>query len=99
MNKAISPGSEFSEVGIDISIEPQYFAETAVGPEPNSPASAIQTKSAPLSGSADAKPQPAYPAPAELPTQQGPPGLKFDLNDGTPKVRSKGEQARSYYVF
>src|SRR5215472_16414991 len=33
-------------------------------------------------GSSQAPPKRPYPAPAELPTQQGPKGLRFDFNDG-----------------
>jgi hypothetical protein len=67
MHKAISPGSEFSGIGIDLPIDPQC-------------------------GSADAKPKPTYPDPAELPTQQGAQGLKFDFKDGTRVFCPEGEK-------
>src|ERR1700719_24204 len=82
MNKAISPGSEFTEIGVELPVELQYFGEKAGGPEPVSPAA---------SGSADATPKPAYPAPAALPTQQGPKGLRFDFNDGARVFCPDGE--------
>lgn len=43
--------------------------------------SAVPVKSDAVSSDADA-PKPAYPAAAELPTQVGPKGLRFDFNDG-----------------
>lgn len=92
MNKAISPGSEFTEIGVDLPVELQYFAESAAGPEPVSPAPAAKIAPAPLGGSADAKPKPAYPAPAGVPTQQGPKGLRFDFNDGARVFCPDGEQ-------
>jgi autotransporter strand-loop-strand O-heptosyltransferase len=87
MNKAISPGSEFTEIGNESPVELQYFGASAAQSQPNVPEPITQTppdaKSvSAASASADAKPKPAYPAPAELPTQQGPKGLRFDFNDG-----------------
>jgi len=51
--------------------------------------SAAQSASQP-SGSAPAKR--AYPAPAEMPTQQGPKGIRFDFNDGCRVVLPPSEQ-------
>ncbi len=56
-------------------------------PEPIAPAGPdfITASSAQQSsGSSGTRPAPkrAYPAPAELPTQQGPKGIRFDFNDG-----------------
>ena len=82
MNKAISPGSEFTEVGSKLPVELQYFGDSPAGSEPVSPALTAKTPTEPVTGSADAKPKPAYPAPAGVPTQQGPKGLRFDFNDG-----------------
>ena len=96
MNKAISPGSEFSGIGFDLPIEPQYFVESAAASGSTSSPPAIQILPASATGSADAKPdskpKPAYPAPAELPTQQGPQGLRFDFNDGARVFCPDGEQ-------
>jgi autotransporter strand-loop-strand O-heptosyltransferase len=92
MNKAISPGSEFTEIGVELPVELQYFGDSAAGSEPVAPAPAGKTPPEPATGSADAKPKPAYPAPAELPTQQGPKGLRFDFNDGARVVCPDGEQ-------
>src|ERR1700723_2251300 len=98
MNKAISPGSEFTEVGSELPVELQYFGEKAAGsepaspPEPVSPAPTTQIPPAPATASAEAKPKPAYPAPAALPTQQGPKGLRFDFNDGARVFCPDGEQ-------
>jgi autotransporter strand-loop-strand O-heptosyltransferase len=33
----------------------------------------------------------AYPAPAEVPTQQGPQGIRFDFNDGCRVMLPEGE--------
>lgn len=82
MNKAISRGSEFSGISIDLPVEPKIFVKSAAGSAPTASTPAAQIAPAPSSGSAAAKPKPAYPAPAELPTQQGPQGLRFDFNDG-----------------
>jgi hypothetical protein len=40
------------------------------------------TASATSAADAAAAPKRAYPAPAEVPTQQGPKGIQFDFNDG-----------------
>ena len=98
MNKAISPRSEFTEVGVELPVELQYFGEKSAGPEPASPSEPVSSPPtfppdpATVSGSADAKPKPAYPAPAALPTQQGPKGLRFDFNDGARVFCPDGEQ-------
>jgi len=96
MNKAISPGSELSGIGFDLPIEPQYFVDSAAASGSTSSPPAIQILPASATGSADAKPdskpKPAYPAPAELPTQQGPQGLRFDFNDGARVFCPDGEQ-------
>ena len=92
MNKAISPGSEFTEIGVELPVELQYFVESGVGSEPVSPAPTAKIPPDPATGSAGAKPKSAYPAPAELPTQQGPKGLRFDFNDGARVFCPDGEQ-------
>jgi len=48
--------------------------------EPTPTVAATISSTAPISGSAAVKP--AYPSSPELPTQQGPEGLRFDFNDG-----------------
>jgi hypothetical protein len=92
MNKAISPNSELGAVGVNLPIEPKIFVKSATGSPPAVPTTAVQIASAPVSGAADAKPKPAYPAPAELPTQQGPEGLRFDFNDGARVFCPQDEQ-------
>jgi hypothetical protein len=97
MNKAISPGSEFTEIGNELPVELQYFdfGESAAGPQSVPPAPKIgpdPTSGSTANGSADAKPKPAYPAPAGSPTQQGPKGLRFDFNDGARVFCPDGEQ-------
>ena len=61
--------------------------ETSAAPAPTSAASpASETSPAPeTAGKSSASAtdvKPAYPPPAEIPTQQGPKGLQFDFNDG-----------------
>jgi hypothetical protein len=92
MNKAISPGSEFTVVGSELPVEMQYFVDSAAGSAPVASAPATKSPPEPATGSADAKPKPAYPAPAGVPTQQGPKGLRFDFNDGARVFCPDGEQ-------
>ena len=102
MNKAISPGSEFTEIGNELPVELQYFdfGESAAGPQPVPPAPTTQTGPDPTSGStangsADAKPKPAYPAPAGSPTR--PKGLRFDFQRWRARF-SSGRRAASRRV-
>jgi autotransporter strand-loop-strand O-heptosyltransferase len=57
------------------------MSEAAAGSAPSEPTSV--SISAPIKR--------AYPAPADLPTQQGPKGLRFDFNDGCRVLLPKGE--------
>jgi autotransporter strand-loop-strand O-heptosyltransferase len=68
MNIAVSPTSSSIDTALAVSdISASHSPENAVNP------------SAPP---ASEQPKPAYPVPAELPTQQGPHGIRFDFNDG-----------------
>jgi autotransporter strand-loop-strand O-heptosyltransferase len=61
--------------------------DCAVVPDSSSDSSPL----AAADSSAPPPPKRAYPAPAELPTQQGPKGISFDFNDGCRVVLSEGE--------
>ena len=57
----------------------------AAQPAPVAPTAAPAAAPAPSSAAASAPAAPAkraYPAPADMPTQQGPKGIRFDFNDG-----------------
>ena len=57
MNKAISPGSEFTEIGSDLPVELQYFGDSAAGSKAVAPAPAVN---APV---ANRRPDPTMPSP------------------------------------
>jgi autotransporter strand-loop-strand O-heptosyltransferase len=62
-------------------------AETPVSPAaapsvPDSPAAPELASAPPVEAAAEPAPKRAYPAPAALPTQQGPKHVRFDFNDG-----------------
>jgi autotransporter strand-loop-strand O-heptosyltransferase len=64
----------------------------AVGVPSVGPASATDSKPAPSpADSSRAAPKRAYPAPAQVPTQVGPKGLRFDFNDGCRVVLPESE--------
>src|SRR5580692_1609364 len=57
--------------------------EDIVQPPPDSASAADKPVPSPKESSAQtAPPERPYPAPAELPTQRGPKGIRFDFNDG-----------------
>src|ERR1700744_1578025 len=86
MNKAISAGNEFTQIGTDLPVELAFFGESApVSGSPPFSTSQVPPRSAPTSGARsadDSKPKPAYPVPVAMPTQQASRGLRFDFNDG-----------------
>jgi autotransporter strand-loop-strand O-heptosyltransferase len=53
----------------------------------------VSARTSPLSGQTSSEPpaKRAYPAPAEVPTQHGPKGLRFDFNDGCRVVLPQSE--------
>src|ERR1700674_3878712 len=74
-----------------------FFASSATALPPDDAAddtgSAVtEPSSAPPADSASqAAPKRAYPAPAEIPTQEGPNGIRFDFNDGCRVMLPEGE--------
>jgi autotransporter strand-loop-strand O-heptosyltransferase len=67
MNIAVSPTSSSIDTALAVGDAAAHSLENAVNP---SAQPALE------------QPKPAYPVPAELPTQQGPSGIRFDFNDG-----------------
>ncbi len=61
--------------------------DSAVAPDPSPDSSPLSAADSP----APPPPKRAYPAPAELPTQEGPKGIRFDFNDGCRVVLPEGE--------
>jgi autotransporter strand-loop-strand O-heptosyltransferase len=92
MNKAIAPVSVFTGIGPDSPVDLQYFGQNAPRTGPVLPMAAGETQLETVAGSTDGRPKSAYPAPAELPTQQGPRGLRFDFNDGARVFCPDGEE-------
>jgi hypothetical protein len=69
-------------------VAPVPPASTPAAPAPQAAPTTPPSDAAPAdqpeaSGSAPIKR--AYPAPAELPTQEGPNGMRYDFNDGCPR--------------
>src|SRR5579864_1582842 len=75
MNIAAGP-SEFAKVG---ELNP---AETSDGDVVAAARPSAEAPASPAASGAPAPQKSAYRAPAELPTQQGPKGLRFDFNHG-----------------
>ena len=74
MNIAASPNTPFSPVDLDLNNETKIVVDKSASPAGISASAAGPAAAEP--------PKRAYPAPTELPTQQGPHGLRFDFNDG-----------------
>jgi autotransporter strand-loop-strand O-heptosyltransferase len=74
-----------------------FFASSVTALPPDDAADdtgsvATESSSAPAADSASqAAPKRAYPAPAEIPTQEGPKGIRFDFNDGCRVMLPEGE--------
>jgi hypothetical protein len=75
------PDSAVAPAGPDSAVAPDSSRES---PPDSSSLAAADSSAAP-------PPKRAYPAPAELPTQQGPNGIRFDFNDGCRVVLPEGE--------
>lgn len=76
-----------------LAIVPEASSPTvSVPPASSSPSAAPAPAAAPsASGSAAAPAKRAYPAPAEIPTQEGGRGIRFDFNDGCRVMLPEGE--------
>ncbi len=84
MNVAAAPGifSSVSNPDLPSVSEIVVDAVIAAPSAPSLPAPATTPGPEPSGSAAAAPPKRAYPAPAELPTQEGPKGIRFDFNDG-----------------
>ena len=84
MNVAAARGAGAPKPGLSLVLDPL----APVGPAPSAPATPAQPpapqapQTAQPEASASAPIKRAYPAPADLPTQEGPKGLRYDFNDG-----------------
>jgi autotransporter strand-loop-strand O-heptosyltransferase len=89
MNVASTPGKDIAEAApvADPVADPN---KAAAAPQPPSPAA--QDGSATSAASAPAEKR-AYTAPAEVPTQEGPHGIRFDFNEGCRALFPQSEQA------
>src|SRR5580700_10635411 len=82
--KAAAPALTSDPAGMGAKLAALAPAAPVAAAEPAAaPASAPAAASGAASGSASApEVKRAYPAPAEMPTQHGPRGMRFDFNDG-----------------
>src|SRR5579859_1457327 len=87
MNIVDVGGSLFS----DSSAVPVSEQATMSAPTIASASEAAPPASAAPEPSASAPPKRAYPAPAEVPTQEGPKGIRFDFNDGCRVMLPEGK--------
>ena len=87
MNVAAVRGTSAPNPGLSLVLDPVApvgqaastpTAQAPTPPEPTSPA----PPAAEAEASASALVKRAYPAPADMPTQEGPKGMRFDFNDG-----------------
>jgi autotransporter strand-loop-strand O-heptosyltransferase len=81
---SLSPGES-----VTAGTTPETAASQAPGAAPASGSG--QTAATAASGSGEPPKRP-YPAPAELPTQQGPQGIRYDFNDGCRVAVPEGKQ-------
>jgi autotransporter strand-loop-strand O-heptosyltransferase len=65
--------------------------DVAAGSSANVESVAAVVSAAPPDSTAPAAPKRAYPAPAEIPTQKGPKGIRFDFNDGCRVLLPEGQ--------
>ena len=74
-----------------------FFASSATALPPDDAAddtgsaATVESSSPPPDSASQAAPKRAYPAPAEIPTQEGPKGIRFDFNDGCRVMLPEGE--------
>ena len=84
MNVAAARGAGAPKPGLSLVLDPL----APVGPAPAAPATPAQSPTsqdppaAQAAAPASAPIKRAYPAPADMPTQEGPKGMRYDFNDG-----------------
>jgi autotransporter strand-loop-strand O-heptosyltransferase len=83
MNMAATPNGPLSSVELDSSHEPRIVVDKSADLLPVSAAAGLKA--------GPEQPKRAYPAPADLPTQLGPHGLRFDFNDGARVLCPEGK--------
>ena len=96
MNTAVNrrpPVAEppLSIVTIDLTSGPEPAPPARPPPPPSSAAPAAASPASAPPASAPPEVKRAYPAPADVPTQEGPKGLRFDFNDGCRVVLPESE--------
>src|SRR4051794_23867392 len=96
MNAVAAPGGAHRP-GLSLVLDaapapaPAQVATELAGTQPAPAAQPAAPTAAATESSGSAPIKRAYPAPAELPTQEGPKGLRFDFNDGCRVHLPEGE--------